>query len=96
MNKISSEDKLDLEEARAALKESKGKGTVPWDKVKTLAESGGTMNPYDMRSDAEKWNDELLADHNDNHRRELDHLWGGKGAKRCEYCEEEDEKAKED
>ena len=95
MSKISSEDKLDLEEARAALKESKGKGTVPWDKVKTLAESGENMNPYDMRSDAEKWNDELRDDHIDNHRRGLDELWGGKGAKGCTYCDEENEKAKE-
>ena len=53
------------------------------------------MNPYDMRSDAEKWNDELLADHDDNHRRGLDELWGGKGAKGCTYCDEENEKAKE-
>ena len=29
------EDKIDLEEARAALAEAKKKGTVPWEKVKT-------------------------------------------------------------
>ena len=28
------EDKIDLEEARAALAESKKKGTVSWDKIK--------------------------------------------------------------
>ena len=28
------EDKVDLEEARAALAESKKKGTVPWEKIK--------------------------------------------------------------
>jgi len=91
MSKMSSEDKLDLEEARAALEESKGKGTMPWDKVRN-----SPMNPYDMRTDTEKWLDELLADHNDNHRRGLDELWGGKGARGCAYCDEENAKAKED
>ena len=43
---------------------------------------------------AEKWLDELLIDHNDNHRRGLDELWGGKGAKGCAYCDEENAKAK--
>ena len=28
------EDRIDLEEARAALSESRKKGTVPWDKIK--------------------------------------------------------------
>jgi hypothetical protein len=28
------EDKIDLEEARAALAEAKKKGTVPWEKIK--------------------------------------------------------------
>ena len=29
------EDRIDLEEARAALAEVKSKGTVPWEKIKT-------------------------------------------------------------
>jgi prevent-host-death family protein len=29
------EDRIDLEEARAALAEAKSKGTIPWEKIKT-------------------------------------------------------------
>jgi hypothetical protein len=28
------EDRIDLEEARAALAETKSKGTIPWEKIK--------------------------------------------------------------
>lgn len=52
------------------------------------------MNGYDVRTEEEKWNDELLADHNDNHRQGLDELYGGKGARRCTYCEQDEEDAK--
>lgn len=37
----------------------------------------------------EEWLMKLKADHDDDHWQGLDQLWGGKGAKRCQWCDEE-------